>query len=194
MQLYSYRLPVLITRGKIAPDYLNVIMCPTMPAVDAGKGKNREQYDAYRAKEQMFWYYGCSDFGLTLLENPIRNRLFALYGVNAGAQGFLFWSLNRYTPAQFANFPAQEFQGYRRPTGNHDMLGDGFLIYPPAPGSRLAMPTLRLMLFKAGMEDAELLLSIARTHRPALDDLLIEAWNNPAAIRQLRRNLLNLSR
>lgn len=194
MKSYSYRLPVLITRGKIAPDYLSVIMCPTMPAVDAGKGKNREQYDAYRAKEQMFWYYGCSDFGLTLLENPIRNRLFPLYGVNAGAQGFLFWSLNRYTPAQFVNFPAQEFQGYRRPTGNHDMLGDGFLIYPPAPDSRLAMPTLRLMLFKAGMEDAELLLSLSRTHRPALDDLLIEAWNNPAAIRQLRRNLLNLSR
>ena len=188
MREFSAKVPVLITRGKVAPEYLNVIMCPTMPAVDAGIGKNRDAAKNYREKDQNFWYYGCSDVGLTLLENPVRNRLFPLYGVNGRAEGFLFWSLNRYLPGEFADFPAKDYQGYRKPMGINDSLGDGNLIYPPAPGSKLAMPTLRLMLFKAGMEDAEAMLALPE--RAVLDKELLECWENPAKAAALREFLL----
>ena len=72
------------------------------------------------------------------------------------------------------------------------MLGDGNLIYPPAPGSTMAMPTLRLMLFKAGMEDAELLKALPEKYRQDMDTILLESWNDPAKIRKLRRDLLEL--
>jgi hypothetical protein len=163
--------------------------------------------------------------GITLLEVPVRTRLLPLYCFRGGAEGYLFWALNYYEPAKVSGFPETDWPVYRDYTGvladggnfippwhldnpwqKKETIGDGILLYPPAPGSTEPMPCQRMMMWRSGMEDYEYLAELKRLMEEKgdeipqetrfrmeqlfeLDNILVDGWEHPEMVDQLRAGI-----
>ena len=148
----------------------NIMYCPTMPLFDPDKAAL-----AKRNGNRMWWYETW-----WIIEDPlIRSRLIPWQSFKAGAEGFLFWCLNRFVgndkpiidperPAIRTTWNPALDGGYENSTAMY--------VYPGRDGP---VSSLRLENFRDGIEDYELL-QLARKRltelggRDGIDDAVLE--------------------
>lgn len=144
------------------------IPVPTIPVVDNPNDGGRGYVNKIKSQGKHPWFYTCMSYGITIPEVGIRDRLLPLYGFNSGAEGYLYWALN-WRDDRWEGFPESPLDIYRSNNGVWSTMGDGQLLYPTAAGQ--VLPSTRLKMFRAGMEDYEFLRYLADVYENSKDIL-----------------------
>jgi len=132
---------------------------PTIPVVDNPRDGGRGWSAEARAAGKSPWFYSCVSYGITIAENGIRDRLVPLHAFDGGADGYLFWGLNKFWTVDEKTLRLSEVSNVmdagRSPYGCNSLFGDGYLVYPDPEDESVLYPSLRLKAFRSGMEDYE---------------------------------------
>ena len=156
----------------------NIWFCPTMQTYDPDLAARA------RANGNKVWWYEV----WWIIEDPlIRGRLIPWQSYKVGAEGFLFWCLNRFVGN---DKPVFDPENPKIRTGWNPALDGGYenstamYIYPGKDGP---ISSLRLENFRDGIEDYELLM-LARDllatleNREATDPAVVESLRNATTL------------
>ena len=82
-----------------------------------------------------------------------------LHAFDGGADGYLFWGLNKFWNVDEKTLQLTEVSNVmnlgRSLYGCSSLFGDGYLVYPDPEDASVVYPSLRLKAFRSGMEDYE---------------------------------------
>lgn len=183
---------------------------PTIPVVDNPKDGGRSWSAALRAEGRAPWFYSCVSYGITIAENGIRDRLIPSHAFDGGADGYLFWGLNKFYIVDTATLRMTEVSDIidmgRSPYGLSEGFGDGYLLYPSPDSPGEIYPSLRIKAFRSGMEDFEYanrlqVLVNASTIEPGQKErskslfqklrraLYYQAWEDPGIVNRIRSEM-----
>jgi hypothetical protein len=142
------------------------------------------------------WFYTClfprGRYMNRLMDLPlIKTRLLPWLDYRYGLTGFLHWGWNFWGPE-----PTKDTQPVIDLNQTLLPSGDAFIVYPDRP--RLSvLPSIRLEAMRAGIEDYEMLVALARRDRGAADRLAREAVasftdyvRDPTAFRRIEARLI----
>jgi len=147
------------------------------------------------------WFYTClfprGRYMNRLMDFPLlKTQLLHWLGYRYALTGFLHWGWNFWGPE-----PTKDTQPVINMNETLLPSGDAFIVYPDK--ARLSvLPSIRLEAMRAGIEDGEMLVALARRDRAAADALAREAVasftdyvRDPAAFRRIEARLIeSLSR
>ncbi len=143
------------------------------------------------------WFYTClfprGRYMNRLMDYPLlKTRLLHWLDYRYGLTGFLHWGWNFWGPEPTRNTqPVIDLNQTLLPSG------DAFVVYPDR--ARLSvLPSIRLEAMRAGIEDYEMLVALARRDRAAADALAREAVatftdyvRDPASFRRIEAKLVD---
>jgi hypothetical protein len=142
------------------------------------------------------WFYTClfprGRYMNRLMDFPlIKTRLLHWLDYRYGLTGFLHWGWNFWGPE-----PTKDTQPVINLNQTLLPSGDAFIVYPDR--ARLSvLPSIRLEAMRAGIEDYEMLVALARRDRGAADALAREAVasftdyvRDPTAFRRIEARLI----
>jgi Glycoside hydrolase 123, catalytic domain len=142
------------------------------------------------------WFYTClfprGRYMNRLMDFPlVKTRLLHWLDYRYSLTGFLHWGWNFWGPE-----PTKDTQPVINLNQTLLPSGDAFIVYPDRTGLSV-LPSIRLEAMRAGIEDYEMLVALARRDRAAADALAREAVatftdyvRDPAAFRRIEAKLV----
>ncbi len=156
------RVNPLTTFNSTIVETLNQTSCPYISQLENSEYYSRYDYNREDNSAGELWTYSCvgpkSPYPTFHLDDyNLGNRTTGWTMKRRNVTGYLYYAVNIYDEQNNAA-NGGFIDAYSSPTRNADCPGDGFLIYPGRKyGSKSPFPSNRLLAFRDGMDDYDLL-------------------------------------
>ncbi len=156
------RVNPLTTFNSTIVETLNQTSCPYISQLESSEYYSRYDYNRDENSAGELWTYSCvgpkSPYPTFHLDDyNLGNRTTGWTMKRRNVTGYLYYAVNIYDEQNNAA-NGGFIDAYTSPTRNADCPGDGFLIYPGRKyGSKSPFPSNRLLAFRDGMDDYDLL-------------------------------------
>ena len=156
------RVNPLTTFNSTIVETLNQTSCPYISQLENSEYYSRYDYNRDDNSAGELWTYSCvgpkSPYPTFHLDDyNLGNRTTGWTMKRRNVTGYLYYAVNIYDEQNDAA-NGGFVDAYTSPTRNADCPGDGFLIYPGRKyGSKSPFPSNRLLAFRDGMDDYDLL-------------------------------------